>query len=250
VQCVILAGGLGTRMQAHDPTVPKTLLGVAGRPFAYWQLDWLAGQGVDEVVYCIGHLGGMVVDAVGTGERWGMTIGYLQEEEGALLGTGGAVRRAVDSGLLGPSFFVLYGDSYLQVDLLQVHRRFEALGMAALMTVFENDDLLDASNVILAGDHVARYDKGVVDPPPDMRFIDYGLTEVTARSVEAAFNPGEAADLAPYLSGLARDGQLGAFVVMERFYEVGSPRGLADLEAYLAGRDDPPPPNARSERQG
>ena len=237
MQCLILAGGLGTRMRAHDPTVPKTLLDVAGRPFAYWQLDWLASQGVDEVVYSIGHLGYRVVDAVGTGGQWGMSIGYLQEEEGALLGTGGAVRRAVDSGLLGSSFFVLYGDSYLKVDLHQVHRRFEALGLAALMTVFKNDDHLDVSNVILAGDRVALYQKGVVEPPPEMCFIDYGLTEVTSRSVEAAFSPGEVADLAPYLSDLAQKGQLGAFVVSERFYEVGSTRGLADFEAYLGRRE-------------
>jgi NDP-sugar pyrophosphorylase family protein len=226
-------------MQSHDPTVPKTLLSVAGRPFAYWQLEWLADQGVDEVVYCIGHLGGMVVDAVGTGDRWGLSVAYLQEADGALLGTGGAVRGAVDSGLLGSSFFVLYGDSYLTVDLREVHRRFEALGLAALMTVFKNDGLLDASNVVVDDDKVARYEKGLVDPPTDMCFIDYGLTEVTTRSVETAFTSGEAADLAPYLSALARDGQLGAFEVRQRFYEVGSPSGYADLEAFLATRAGP-----------
>jgi NDP-sugar pyrophosphorylase family protein len=246
MQCVILAGGLGTRMQSHDATVPKTLLRVAGRPFAHWQLEWLAGQGVDEVVYCIGHLGGMVVDAVGTGDRWGLSIDYLQEGDGALLGTGGAVRRAVDSGLLGSTFFVLYGDSYLTVDLREVHRRFEALGLAALMTVFKNDGLLDASNAVVVADKVDRYEKGLVDPPTDMCFIDYGLTELTARSVEAAFASGEAADLAPYLSALARDGQLGAFEVRQRFYEVGSPSGYADLEAFLAtGGGSPPADGSR-----
>jgi NDP-sugar pyrophosphorylase family protein len=242
MQCVILAGGLGTRMRAHDSTAPKALFRVAGRPFAYWQLEWLASQGVDEVVYSIGHLGSMIVDAVGQGERWGLSVHYLQEDEGALLGTGGAVRRAVESGLLGPSFFVLYGDSYLTVDLRQVHRRFNALGLTGLMTVYENDSLLDASNVILDGDRVVRYEKGVVDPPPEMRFIDYGISEVMTDSVEAAFAPGEAADLAPYLSALAQEGELGAFVVTDRFYEVGSAQGLADFEAYLRTGNAPAHP--------
>jgi NDP-sugar pyrophosphorylase family protein len=242
MQCVILAGGLGTRMRAHHSAAPKALFEVAGRPFAYWQLEWLASQGVDEVVYSIGHLGSMIVDAVGTGERWGLSVHYLQEDEGALLGTGGAVRHAVESGLLGPSFFVLYGDSYLTVDLTQVHRRFNTLGLAGLMTVFENDSRLDASNVILDGDRVVRYEKGVVDPPPEMRFIDYGISEITAHAVEAALAPGEAADLAPFLSALAQESQLGAFVVTERFYEVGSAQGLADFEAYLRTRDAPAQP--------
>ena len=57
MQCVILAGGEGTRMAPYTDTVPKTLLPVAGRPFADWQLTWLAGQGVDEVVYSIGLSG-------------------------------------------------------------------------------------------------------------------------------------------------------------------------------------------------
>jgi MurNAc alpha-1-phosphate uridylyltransferase len=245
MQCVILAGGLGTRMQAHNPSLPKALFDVAGRPFAYWQLEWLASQGVDDVVYCIGHLGNMIVDAVGTGGRWGLSVTYLQEE-GALLGTGGAVRGAVASGRLSSSFFVLYGDSYLSVDLPRVHDRFEALGLPALMTVFENDGELDVSNVVLAGDRVARYEKGLDDPPPDMRFIDYGLTEVTAHSIEAAFELAEAADLAPYFSRLATDGQLGAFVVNDRFYEVGSPQGLADLETHLAPRETPDPTTPES----
>jgi len=238
MQCVILAGGLGTRMRAHDSTMPKALFEVAGRPFTHWQLDWLASQGIDEVVYSIGHLGSMIIEAVGAGDRWGLSVHYLQEDEGALLGTGGAVRHAVDSGLLGPSFFVLYGDSYLKVDLGHVHQHFEELGLEALMTVFRNDSILDASNVILAGGRVDRYVKGVAHPPPDMCYIDYGLTEVTARSVEADITPGEAADLAPYLSDLARRGQLGAHVVAERFFEVGSPQGLAALEQHLASGGD------------
>jgi NDP-sugar pyrophosphorylase family protein len=235
VQCVILAGGLGTRLRAHDATVPKALLEVAGRPFAHWQLEWLASQGIDEVVYSIAYLGGMIEEAVGTGDRWGLTIHYSREDEGSLLGTGGAVRLAVDSGLLGHSFFVLYGDSYLKVDLHQVHRAFESSGLPALMTVFENDSHLDASNVVLIGDRVARYEKGVVDPPPEMRFIDYGLSAVTADSVAAAIEPGKAADLSSYFSPLAQAGRLGAFVVTERFYEVGSPQGLAQLEEHLGG---------------
>ena len=60
MQCVILAGGLGTRMRPLTDTLPKTLLPVRGRPFAWHQLDWLARHGVTEVVYCIGHQGDQI----------------------------------------------------------------------------------------------------------------------------------------------------------------------------------------------
>ena len=57
MQCVILAGGLGTRMRPLTETCPKTLLPVHGRPFAWHQMHWLAAQGVSEVVYSIGQHG-------------------------------------------------------------------------------------------------------------------------------------------------------------------------------------------------
>ncbi len=47
-------------MRPLTDTCPKTLLPVCGRPFAYHQLHWLAAQGVDDVIYCIGHQGEMI----------------------------------------------------------------------------------------------------------------------------------------------------------------------------------------------
>ena len=73
MQCVILAGGLATRMRPRTERIPKVLLEVAGRPFADVQLSWLAAQGVTDVVYCVGYLGDQVKAFVGNGERWGLT---------------------------------------------------------------------------------------------------------------------------------------------------------------------------------
>ena len=47
MQCVILAGGLGTRMRASAPDTAKSMILVAGKPFIAWQLEWLGMQGVD-----------------------------------------------------------------------------------------------------------------------------------------------------------------------------------------------------------
>ena len=60
MQCVILAGGLGTRMRPLTNTCPKTLLPVSGRPFAYHQLHWLASQKINDVIYCIGAEAGAI----------------------------------------------------------------------------------------------------------------------------------------------------------------------------------------------
>jgi MurNAc alpha-1-phosphate uridylyltransferase len=95
-QCLVLAGGLGTRMLPRTESVPKALLPVAGVPFVDHQLRWLAGHGVDEAVLAIGHLGSMLRDHVGDGSRLGLSVRYVDEGDD-LRGTAGAVRFAVDA---------------------------------------------------------------------------------------------------------------------------------------------------------
>jgi NDP-sugar pyrophosphorylase family protein len=66
-----------------------------------------------------------------------------------------------------------------------------------------------------------------------MRWIDYGLLVLTSIAVRQRIAPGEVSDLADALHDLSRDGDLAGLPVTRRFYEVGSPRGVQDLEAHL-----------------
>src|SRR5580700_11682007 len=137
MQCVILAGGLGTRMRPLTEACAKTLLPVAGRPFAWHQLHWLASQGVGEVVYCIGHHGAQI-RRYWDSEPRPVNIRYV--DEGSIpRGTGGALRLALEQGALADSFLVLYGDSYLPVSIPPIWRAFQSSGLPALMTVVRND---------------------------------------------------------------------------------------------------------------
>ena len=79
MQCVILAGGLGSRMRPLTAKTPKTLLPVSGIPFADYQLRWAAQHGVTEVVYSIARLGDQVRAYAGDGQRWGLTIRYVED---------------------------------------------------------------------------------------------------------------------------------------------------------------------------
>ncbi len=106
--CVVLAGGLGTRMRPMTERIPKSLIPVLGRPFAEIQLEWLAAKGVDHVIYCVGYRGGMVESKLGDGERFGLRIVYVDEGDD-LRGTAGALRLALDERVLPEAFFVLNG---------------------------------------------------------------------------------------------------------------------------------------------
>lgn len=223
----ILAGGLATRMRPHTESVPKSLLEVAGRPFAEHQLRLLGAAGVERVVFLVGHLGEQVRDTLGDGRRFGLDIAYAFDGT-ALRGTGGALRQA--RALLGPAFFVLYGDSYLECDYAAVERAFLDGGRPALMTVFENDGAWDASNVRFEHGAILQYDKA--HPAAAMRHIDYGLGVIEAAVLEP-YEGDRRLDLAAVYADLVAQGALAGFEVHSRFYEIGSPAGLEETRRYL-----------------
>jgi MurNAc alpha-1-phosphate uridylyltransferase len=232
LQCVILAGGLGTRMRPATDAIPKALVPVLGIPFADWQVQHLARQGVQRIIYSIGYRGEMLRDHVGDGSRFGLSVTWV--DEGAQLrGTGGALRLALDRGALDDAVFVLYGDSYLPVSMSEVERAWRRSGAPALMTIMRNEGRWDTSNVVFADGRVVRYDKAPAEEMrAEMRWIDYGLTILT-RAAIATIQPAAPVDLAEVFQGLSLAGHLAGFEVGERFYEVGSASGLRDLEAHL-----------------
>jgi len=225
----ILAGGAASRLRPITATVPKALVEVAGQPFIGHQLNLLHREGVQHIVLCVGHLGEQIEAFVGDGRRFGLQVAYSFDGD-ILLGTGGALRRALP--LLGEAFFVLYGDSYLDVAMKPIELAFRRQNLPALMTVFRNEGQWDNSNVLFDGIRVIRHDKRA--PNPQMRYIDYGLGVLTAKVLyrESAGRP---FDLSEVYRALAASGQLAGYEVSRRFYEIGTPGGLAETDQYLKG---------------
>lgn len=228
----ILAGGLATRLRPITETIPKALVEVAGKPFIVRQLNYLSEQGVSKVVLCVGYLGDMIRDVVGSGERFGLKVSY-SEDGPTLLGTGGALKEALP--LLGSHFFVLYGDSYLPVNFSAVQAAYEQSKRKSLMTVLRNHDLWDKSNVLFVDGVLREYNK--TKPSPGMIYIDYGLG-IVSDSVFLQYSSDRSFDLADVYQYLSIRGQLSGFEVHERFYEIGSHRGLKETEYYFLTKEN------------
>ncbi len=228
---VLLAGGLATRLKPLTEKLPKSLIQVAGQPFIAHQLDLMQQQGITDVVVCVGYLGDLIEQAVGDGQDWDIKVRYISDGP-TLLGTGGAVRRA--AALLGNAFFVMYGDSYLQCDFRQVEEAFHISHQPGLMTVFRNEGAWDTSNVVFAKGQIVRYDKR--KRTSDMHYIDYGLGVLEAR-VLLSYPDNEPFDLMIVYQDLLARGQLAGLEVNQRFYEIGSPAGLAETCQYLAHKE-------------
>jgi NDP-sugar pyrophosphorylase family protein len=227
IPVAILAGGLATRMRPLTETIPKSLLPVAGRPFLAHQLDLLKSRGIQQAVLCVGHLGDRIEQEFGDGTAAGIRLRYSFDGP-VLRGTGGAIRRALP--LLGDRFFVLYGDSYLPIEFHPVARTFEQSGRRGLMTVYRNAGRFDTSNVRFEQGEILVYDKSKRDP--SLHHIDYGLSLFQA-SVFADYPESEPFDLAAVMKDLVAAKQLAGYEVASRFYEIGSPEGLRELDQRL-----------------
>jgi len=226
----ILAGGLATRLRPLTEQIPKALLEIDGKPFIRHQLELLKRNGVSRVVLCVGHLGEQIREAVGTGGTLGMEIAYAFDGS-TPRGTGGALIHALP--LLGERFLVLHGDAYLECDYPAIQSAFLASGKLGLMTVFRNNGQWDRSNVLYGDGRILRYDKA--QPTADMAYIDYGLGALRAAAL-SAYPADVAVDLAVIYQDLVGRDQLAGYEVERRFYEIGSPAGLAETRRYLSAR--------------
>jgi NDP-sugar pyrophosphorylase family protein len=226
----ILAGGLATRLRPVTDKTPKALLRVAGEPFVIHQLRLLRSHGLRKIVLCVGYLGDMIKAKVGDGSDLGLQITYSFDGP-TLMQTGGALKRALPK--LGERFLVIYGDSYMPVDYSAIVDAFVLSGKPALMTILENEGRWDASNVWFEAGEIRRYDKKL--RTPEMRHIDYGIAVLNA-AVFAPFPDNLAFELADVYSRLASEKQMAAYEVKQRFYEIGSREGLAELDSLLRGK--------------
>lgn len=224
----ILAGGMATRLGDISYKTPKALIQVGGEPFIAHQLRLAAREGIKRAVLCVGHLFQQIEDFVGNGAQFGLSVSYSWD--GArLLGTGGALKKALP--MLSDPFMVLYGDSYLDTKYSPIVAQFYASGKPGLMTVFDNDNQWDLSNVEFQRGIVVRYDKK--NPDPEMRHIDYGLS-ILSKQVFDALPTEKPFDLADVFERLILSKHLGGYEVTERFYEIGSPEGLRETSSYLS----------------
>ena len=232
MQVVILAGGLGTRLMSVAPNTPKALVPVAGRPFIEHQFELLKRNGLTRVLLCVGHFANLVEAHVGDGSRFGVSVQYSYEDPGMLLGTGGALINAIE--LLEESFLTMYGDSYLPTDYRAVVQAFAKRSAKAMMCVFRNEGKWDKSNVRIAGDRVVFYSKAA--QPGDADYIDYGLSAYRKSAIQAYHGITLPIDLGRVQEDLVCRGEMDAFEVHERFYEIGKPAGLAELDRALRAR--------------
>ena len=231
--CVVLAGGLGSRMSHFTKEIPKALIPVAGVPFVHHQLNLLEKQGFTDIIFSIGYLGNLISAELIQHPHRNLEISFVEDGD-TLLGTGGAVRKIAEECIQEEIFFVTYGDSYLEMDISSFESNFDKEKFLAQMSLYNNQEGLDKNNASLLDDGSVRYQKGVANPEEfGLDKVDHGMLVLTRGSLMDSIPSNVFYDLATYLESISAKGFLQGYLVNKRFYEIGSIDGLAQLEGRL-----------------
>lgn len=228
MQAAILTGGLATRLGDLARNQPKSMLKIQGKTFLEYQLELLKRAGIKNIILCIGHMGEQIERHFGNGRNYGVNIEYSLEDK--LLGTAGALKKA--EALLNEVFFTMYGDSYLFLDFPAAIRYFKSQNKLALMTVYKNYDQYARSNTVVEGKLVRKFSKK--ERTEGMVYIEYGANIFNKEALRM-IPENQFYSLDDLFPRLVEMGELLAFEVKERFYEIGSAQGVKEFEEYTEG---------------
>ncbi len=228
-QAVILAGGKGTRLMPLTKDIPKPMVAVGGQPFLYWQLRYLRDQGVKEVLLLTSYLHEVIERHFVQNPVAGLTIKYSVEPEP--MGTGGAVRFALKS--LHEKFWLVNGDSFLDVDLLPIAERTENGGWECCMVTAPKGLVDVPGNVRVVKSLVKLYKKSAV-AADGLSDVDAGVYLMKRSVVENG--PTGIFDMGDYWPALIERDRLGSYPVREKYFDIGTIERLKVFEEYVAER--------------
>ena len=142
---LILSGGFGTRLGKITKKIPKALVEINNKPFIQLQLDLLEKNGFVDVILCLGHFSEKIIKFIENNYVGNLNIKFSLDGK-YQIGTGGAIKKGSTN--YETPFFVLYGDSYLDVNYKDISSSFYQ-DSGPLMTILHNQNLYDKSNVFL-----------------------------------------------------------------------------------------------------
>jgi D-glycero-alpha-D-manno-heptose 1-phosphate guanylyltransferase len=226
-EAIILVGGLGTRLRGVISDVPKPLAPVCGRPFLAYVLDALSRQAIRRVVLATGYRGDQVEAAIGS--SWdGMEIVYSREPEP--LGTGGAIARAAGR-IAGGSFFVLNGDTFVDLDYAAFATASAKQDAQLGMALAQVHDIARYGAVEISDGRVRGFvEKGREGPGyinAGVYWVDKALLETMPETARFSF---ETEVLVPYSCAAP----VVAFTQTSRFIDIGVPEDYARVHSFFA----------------
>ncbi len=153
----------------------------------------------------------------------------ISDDGKKLRGTGGAIKKAIKK-YKDEKFFVMYGDSYLRVNLTNLQNKFINSSKKAVMTVIKNKNKWDKSNVYFEDEATIIYNKSKVSKKFD--YIDYGILAIKSE-IFNKYPENKSFDLSSVLKNISIKKQLEGYKVLKRFYHIGDERNIKETSNFL-----------------
>ena len=113
MKAVILAGGLGTRLQPYTTFLPKAMLPLGDKPLLEHLINWIKKNKIDSIIICVSYLRKTIEDYFEDGSRFGVNIQYAISNRP--LATAGQLKTAEE--YIDDTFVCVYGDSIFNFNL-------------------------------------------------------------------------------------------------------------------------------------
>ncbi|KYK33786.1 MAG: hypothetical protein AYK22_06115 [Thermoplasmatales archaeon SG8-52-3] len=227
MQMVILCGGLATRLGKIAKKTPKSMIKIKNKPFLEYQIENIKRYSIKDIILCVGHLSEQIEKYFGNGDKFGVNIKYSYDTNKPL-GPIGALKNA--ESLVDDIFFIMYGDSYLNVDFKKIANYFSNHNKLGLMVVYKNYNKFDKSNLIVNDKMIIAY--GEKERTNDMIYIDYG-TSLLNKKVLNLIPKNTFYKTGQLFSNLISKNELLAYEVKERFYHIGNLDALNEFKAFI-----------------
>jgi MurNAc alpha-1-phosphate uridylyltransferase len=229
LKAIVLAAGRGKRMRPLSDACPKPLLAVRGKRLIEWHLDALAAAGVRDIVVNTDWLEEQIVETLGDGSRYGVSIAYSLEgrDHGGALETAGGIAKALP--LLGDAFWIVSADVWAPDFRFSegAATRFVESGRLARLWLVANPSFHPRGDFGVDADGLGLAE----GTGPDGQRWTYANIALARAEMFAGIAPGTHAALAPLLYAGMRERRISAEIYRGRWENVGTPAQLAALNS-------------------
>ncbi len=216
MKAIILCGGKGTRLRPYTHSLPKPMLRLGRKPLLEYIVEYLAREGVTEVVMTVGHLKEQIMDYFKDGSEFGLKIRYSAED--VELGTAGSVKNALKQFKINEDFLVAMGDQLTSLKLKKLMDFHKKQGATITLAVKQTGipfqygtvEINDANEVV-----------GFKEKPIIQNLINVGIYALSPKAVEFLPDKGDfALDVFPRL--MRENRKISGFVFDDYWIDVGS----------------------------
>jgi D,D-heptose 1,7-bisphosphate phosphatase len=230
MQVVIMAGGKGTRVSSITNDIPKPMIPICDKPILEHQIDCLKRNGLTDIIFVIGHLGGHIKDYFGDGSRFRCNISYYTETDP--LGTAGALYKLKN---LSDDFILLNGDVIFDIDFSRIINFYREKKAPVTLAVHPNNHPFDSALIIANSDNQVT---GWLNKEDERTYyknqVNAGIHILSAKFLKDCPQSKEKVDLdRDMLKPSISDGKIFAYSTPEYIKDMGTPERYAQVTSDI-----------------